>query len=151
MVHCELFQAYDWLHLYQNHNCHFQVGGNDQLGNIVSGYDLIQKFYNKPVYGLTVPLITTEEGDKFGKSAGNAIWLSKEKTSAFQLYQFFIRIKDSDVQKLLMLFTFETMPKILEIMNEHWKTPHKRLAQKILAENIIKLVHGGRLHLNHLI
>ncbi|KAK6642804.1 hypothetical protein RUM43_004306 [Polyplax serrata] len=140
----QILQAYDWLHLYQNHNCHFQVGGNDQLGNIVSGYDLIQKFYNKPVYGLTVPLITTEEGDKFGKSAGNAIWLSKEKTSAFQLYQFFIRIKDSDVQKLLMLFTFETMPKILEIMNEHWKTPHKRLAQKILAENIIKLVHGAK-------
>ena len=138
-------QAYDWLHLFQNYNCRFQVGGSDQLGNIVSGYDLIQKFHKVPVYGLTIPLITTEEGDKFGKTAGNAIWLSKEKTSAFQLYQFLIRIKDSDVQKLLMLFTFETMPKILEIMNEHWKTPHKRIAQKVLAENIVKLVHGRKL------
>lgn len=96
------------------------------------------------MYGLTVPLITTEDGNKLGKTAENAVWLSKDKTSAFQLYQFFIRIKDSDVQKLLMLFTFETMPKILEIMNEHWKVPHKRLAQKFLAENIVKLVHGGK-------
>lgn len=72
------------------------------------------------------------------------MWLSKERTSPFQLYQFFIRIKDSDVQKLLMLFTFETMPKILEIMNEHWKTPEKRIAQKVLATSIVKLVHGGK-------
>ncbi|KAL0279680.1 UNVERIFIED_CONTAM: hypothetical protein PYX00_001183 [Menopon gallinae] len=138
----QILQAYDWLHLYEHHNCRFQIGGNDQTGNIWAGFDLIQRIHNKRVFGLTVPLMTNEEGDKYGKSGGNAIWLSRLKTSAFQLYQFFIRTKDSEVQKLLMLYTFESVPRVLEIMKEHWKDPEKRLAQRFLAEEVVRLVHG---------
>lgn len=93
--------------------------------------------------GLTLPLVTTEEGDKFGKSAGNALWLNPEKTSPFSLYQYFIRTKDSDVERLLKLFTFYTLGEIKDIMHKHSRHPEDRYPQNCLAEQLTTLVHGG--------
>ncbi|XP_049852334.1 tyrosine--tRNA ligase, mitochondrial [Schistocerca gregaria] len=138
----QIFQAYDWLYLLENYDCRFQIGGSDQMGNIVSGHDLISRVSNRKVYGLTVPLVTTETGNKFGKSEGNAIWLNREKTSPFELYQFFIRSRDSEVENLLKLFTFYSTGKINEIMQQHKVKPEARLAQKKLAEQVTVLVHG---------
>nr|CAI5820190.1 unnamed protein product [Callosobruchus analis]CAI5820263.1 unnamed protein product [Callosobruchus analis] len=138
----QLFQAYDWLHLYKTHKCIFQVGGNDQMGNIMSGHELISKVCDKPVYGLTVPLITSEMGDKFGKSAGNAVWLSPVKTSPFIFYQFWMRQPDSEVEKLLKLFTFDTLGAISDLMRRHIEKPELRIPQRRLAEQVTLLVHG---------
>nr|CAD7430564.1 unnamed protein product [Timema monikensis] len=138
----QIFQAYDWLQLLQKYDCRFQVGGNDQMGNIMSGHDLISRLTKTKVYGLTLPLITSESGDKFGKSSGSAIWLDSRKTSPFQLYQFFIRVKDSDVGKLLKLFSFEPPGTIDEFVQKHQTKPELRIAQKKLAEQVTLLVHG---------
>ncbi|KAL0109397.1 hypothetical protein PUN28_014459 [Cardiocondyla obscurior] len=138
----QVFQAYDWLHLMKNYECRFQIGGSDQMGNIMSGYDLITKSTKKDVYGLTLPLITAEGGKKFGKSLLNAVWLSSTKSSSFQLYQYFVRTKDSDVEKFLKLFTFLPLNKINEIMASHKNCPEIRRAQKLLAEQVTLLVHG---------
>ncbi|KAH0540644.1 tyrosine--tRNA ligase, mitochondrial [Cotesia glomerata] len=139
-----LFQAYDWLVLFNKYKCYFQVGGNDQMGNIMSGHDLISKATKKTVFGLTMPLITSEGGKKFGKSLGNAVWLSKEKSSPFTFYQFFIRTTDADVEKYLKLFTFLPISEINSIMDSHRKSPSKRDAQRILAEQVTLLVHGQK-------
>ncbi|XP_015595585.1 tyrosine--tRNA ligase, mitochondrial [Cephus cinctus] len=138
----QVFQAYDWLHLLKNYDCRFQIGGNDQMGNINSGHDLIFRSTHEKVYGLTLPLITTEGGQKFGKSSGNAVWLSKHKSSSFQLYQFFIRSKDADVEQLLKFFTFLSLGEIKDLMQKHVEHPEKREAQRILAEQVTLLVHG---------
>ncbi|XP_020296694.1 tyrosine--tRNA ligase, mitochondrial [Pseudomyrmex gracilis] len=137
-----LFQSYDWHQLMKKYNCRFQIGGSDQMGNIVSGYDLITRSTGKEVYGITLPLITAEGGKKFGKSLQNAVWLSPEKSSSFQLYQYFIRAKDSDVERFLRLFTFLSLNKITEIVEYHMKSPEDRIAQKKLAEEVTLLVHG---------
>lgn len=139
----QVFQAYDWLHLLNKYNCRFQIGGSDQMGNIVAGHDLISKVKDCQAYGITLPLITSEGGKKFGKSVGNAVWLSSKKGSSFQLYQFFIRTKDSDVERFLNFFTFLTIPQINEIIAAHSKDPGKREAQTILAEAVTTLVYGG--------
>ncbi|XP_060521545.1 tyrosine--tRNA ligase, mitochondrial isoform X2 [Cylas formicarius] len=138
----QLFQAHDWLHLFETHKCCFQIGGNDQMGNIMSGHELISKVHNKPVYGLTIPLVTSEMGDKFGKSAGNAVWLDPELTSPFTFYQFWIRQPDSEVEKFLKLFTFDTVGSISDLMRRHRETPELRLPQKKLSEKMTLLVHG---------
>ncbi|XP_076040772.1 tyrosine--tRNA ligase, mitochondrial isoform X2 [Oratosquilla oratoria] len=138
----QVLQAYDWLHLHDHYDCLVQIGGNDQIGNIASGQELVSRKRNKQVYGLTVPLITTDSGEKFGKSAGNAIWLDPKKTSPFELYQFFVRLKDSEVQRFLQLFTFYPMKDISKIMEKHWEKPERRHAQKLLAEKVTLLVHG---------
>ncbi|XP_022904282.1 tyrosine--tRNA ligase, mitochondrial [Onthophagus taurus] len=138
----QLFQAYDWLHLNKEFGCRFQIGGNDQMGNIMSGHDLISKTQKQSVYGLTLPLITTEEGDKFGKSAGNAIWITNDKTSPFSFYQFWVRQRDNDVEKFLKLFTFDTIGAISDLMRKHREKPELRLPQKYLAEQVTLLVHG---------
>ncbi|EDV57071.1 tyrosine--tRNA ligase, mitochondrial [Drosophila erecta] len=139
----QIFQAYDWLHLLRRHNCCFQMGGSDQTGNLMTGHELISRVERKrEVFGLTLPLVTTEEGDKFGKSAGNAVWLDGNKTSPFALYQFFLRMPDSEVEKLLKLFTFIPLPQVEQLMREHTKEPEKRKAQTLLAEDVTLLVHG---------
>lgn len=138
----QVFQAYDWLHLLQRYDCKFQVGGSDQMGNIVSGHDLISRVADTRVYGFTLPLVTTESGHKFGKTAGNAVWLSADKSSPFELYQFFVRCRDSEVERLLKLFTFETLGTIENIMRKHQRNPEQRTAQKKLAEQVMLLVHG---------
>ncbi|XP_050298302.1 tyrosine--tRNA ligase, mitochondrial [Anthonomus grandis grandis] len=138
----QLFQAYDWMYLFKHYNCTFQIGGNDQMGNIMSGHELISKAYDKPVYGLTVPLVTTEMGDKFGKSAGNAVWLTADKTSPFSLYQFWIRQPDSEIEKMLKLFTFESVGAISDLMRRHSESPESRIPHTVLAEQVTLLVHG---------
>lgn len=144
----QVFQAYDWLQLMTKYKCRFQIGGSDQMGNIMSGYDLITKSTRKEVYGITLPLITAEGGKKFGKSLLNAVWLSPMKSSSFQLYQYFIRTKDSDVEKFLKLFTFIPLNKITDIIKDHLSDLEQRRAQKLLAEQVTLLVHGGNFYKN---
>ena len=139
----QLFQAYDWLHLHKEYDCRFQMGGSDQMGNIKSGFDLISKVSKKPVFGLTLPLITNETGDKFGKSAGNAIWLDPTQTSEFALYQFFIRLPDSEVENLLKLLTFLPLNEVNDLVGKHQKNPDQREAQKVLAREMTLLIHGA--------
>ncbi|RLN62740.1 hypothetical protein BBJ29_001982 [Phytophthora kernoviae] len=138
----QLFQAYDFLHLYQNHNCVAQIGGSDQWGNIASGIELVRKSTGEEVFGATLALLTTSTGEKYGKSAGNAIWLDSSKTSVFDFYQYFLRSDDHDVEQLLRSFTFREMDEIRDIVAEHQKAPEKRAAQKLLAEDITVMMHG---------
>lgn len=142
----QALQAYDWLHLYKEYECRFQIGGNDQLGNMYSGHDLITRSTkNNDAYALTLPIITNEEGSKFGKSAGNALWLDANKTSPFTIYQFFVRIADTEVEKLLKILTFLELDEIADIMNNHRKNPESLNAQKKLASEITLLIHGSML------
>ncbi|XP_027567386.2 tyrosine--tRNA ligase, mitochondrial, partial [Pipra filicauda] len=135
-------QAYDFLHLHQHHGCRIQLGGHDQMGNIMSGYELVTKMTGTDVFGITVPLITSTTGDKLGKTAGNAVWLNRDKTSPFELYQFFVRQQDNVVEKYLKLFTFLPLEEIAHIMEMHAKEPEKWGPQKRLAAEVTKLVHG---------
>lgn len=138
----QIFQAYDWLHLLKAYNCKFQLGGSDQMGNIMTGHELISRTAKKEVFGLTLPLITNEEGDKFGKSAGNAIWLDKNKTSEFAFYQFFVRMSDADAENLLKLLTFLPLNEVNDLIEKHRRVPELREAQKTLAEHLTLLIHG---------
>ncbi|CAH2278281.1 tyrosine--tRNA ligase, mitochondrial [Pelobates cultripes] len=138
----QMFQAYDFYHLHQQHGCKIQLGGNDQLGNLMSGHEFIHKVTGEDVFGIMLPLITNTTGDKLGKSAGNAVWLNRERTSPFDFYQFFVRQKDSSVERFLKLFTFLPLEEIEKIMEQHVKEPEKRVPQKRLAAEVTKLVHG---------
>lgn len=139
----QVFQAYDWYHLFDKFNCRIQLGGHDQMGNIASGHEFISRALRKQVYGLTAPLITSETGDKYGKSAGNAVWLDPTKTSPFEMYQFFLRTKDADVERMLKIFTFKTEDEIKGIMRKMLANPETRCAQLVLGEEVTRLVHGG--------
>ncbi|XP_055506152.1 tyrosine--tRNA ligase, mitochondrial [Leucoraja erinacea] len=138
----QMFQAYDFYYLNLHHDCRIQLGGMDQLGNITSGYEFIRKVTGQDVYGIMVPLVTSASGDKLGKTAGNAVWLNKNKTSPFELYQYFVRQPDSNIERYLKLFTFIPLPEIESIMVNHGTDPGKRIAQKRLAAEVTKLVHG---------
>ncbi|CAL1542803.1 unnamed protein product [Lymnaea stagnalis] len=138
----QVFQAYDWLHLFQTYNCTIQVGGNDQTGNISAGFDLINKVTKQHAFGLLVPLLLTASGEKLGKSSGNSLWLNPNKTSPYELYQHFFNLPDSDVEKYLQLFTFLPMEEIQAIMTKQNRAPDQRHGQKKLAEQITLLVHG---------
>lgn len=138
----QICQAYDWLHLYEKYKCRFQLGGSDQMGNMNSGHDLISKKEKVQAFALTLPIIANEEGDKFGKSGGQAIWLDDQRTSAYNLYQFFIRQPDSEAEKLLKLFTFMSITEINEMLIRHKRTPELREPQKKIAEDVTLLIHG---------
>lgn len=137
-----LMQGYDFLHLMEEKNVTMQVEGSDQWGNITTGIDLISKKTGKNVYGFTMPLILDASGKKFGKSEGNALWLDKEKTSSYELYQYLINSDDSKVEEYLKVFTFLSKEEIEDIMKNHVKNPENRLAQKTLAKEIITDLHG---------
>lgn len=137
-----IMQALDFLHLNQEKNCTLQVAGSDQWGNITAGVDLIRKKTGKEVYAFTMPLVTDKSGKKFGKSEGNALWLDKNKTSSYELYQFLINAEDEKIIDYLKVFTFLTKEEIEEIEKEHLKKPELRIAQKKLAEEIITFLHG---------
>ena len=137
-----LIQGYDFLNMYKKMNCTMQAAGSDQWGNITTGIDLIRKILGKEAYGFTMPLILDSTGKKFGKSEGNALWLDEEKTSSYELYQYLINTDDSKVYEYLKVFTFLSPEEIDNIMDEHSKTPEKRIAQKKLAECIITDLHG---------
>lgn len=138
----QLLQAYDFLNLYENHGCLLQLGGSDQWGNITSGIELIRREKETQAYGLTMPLITKADGTKFGKTEGNAVWLDPEKTSPYEFYQFWINTDDRDVVKFLKYFTFLSLNEIDEVEKTFTAAPEQRFAQKVLAEEMTKLVHG---------
>ncbi len=132
-----LMQGYDFLHMYKDMNCIMQVEGSDQWGNITTGIELIKKILGKEAYGFTMPLILDASGKKFGKSEGNALWLDKDKTSSYELYQYLLNTDDSMVEHYLKVFTFLEPNEIEKIVKEHNDAPHLRIAQKKLAECII--------------
>nr|XP_033491167.1 tyrosine--tRNA ligase, mitochondrial [Epinephelus lanceolatus] len=138
----QVFQAYDFHHLNQIYGCKIQLGGTDQLGNLMSGHDYIHKVSGEEVYGLTIPLVTSSVGDKLGKTAGNAVWLNRDKTSPFELYQFFLRQPDFSIEGYLKLFTFLPLAEVESLMEQQRADPSKRLAHKRLAAEVTKLVHG---------
>ena len=137
-----LLQGYDFMHLYEEKNCIMQVEGSDQWGNITTGIELINKKLNKKAYAFTMPLILDSTGKKFGKSEGNALWLDKNKTSSYELYQYLINSSDEKVLEYLKVFTFLTKEEIENIMEKHIQKPEDRVAQKILAKEIITDLHG---------
>ncbi len=137
-----IMQSLDFLWLYQNKNCVMQVAGQDQWGNITAGIDLIRKKTGKEAYGFTMPLITKKDGTKFGKSEGKAIWLDINKTSSYELYQFFINVEDEMVIDYLKKLTFLTKEEIEELEKVHKEAPEKRTAHKKLAEEVITFLHG---------
>ena len=137
-----LLQGYDFLHLYETKNCIMQVEGSDQWGNITTGIDLINKKLNKTAYAFTMPLILDANGNKFGKSEGNALWLDKEKTSSYELYQYLLNSSDEKVEEYLKVYTFLTKEQIEGIMKKHNEKPEERLAQKTLAKEFIKDLRG---------
>ena len=137
-----LLQGYDFLYLYETRNCIMQVEGSDQWGNITTGIDLINKKLGKTAYAFTMPLILDNNGLKFGKSAGNALWLDKNKTSSYELYQYLINSDDSKVEEYLKVFTFLSPEEIMDVMKKHQEQPELRIAQKTLAKEFITDLHG---------
>ena len=137
-----LIQAIDFKHLHETRGVDLQVAGSDQWGNITTGIELIRKTTGDEVYALTMPLVTDAQGNKFGKSEGNALWLDKEKTSSYELYQFLLNSDDACVITYLKRLTFLTPEEILEIEARHSEHPEQRIAQKALAREIITDLHG---------
>ncbi|KAL0956566.1 hypothetical protein HGRIS_002703 [Hohenbuehelia grisea] len=157
----QLLQGYDFYHLHKHYNCIVQIGGSDQWGNILAGIDLIHKanpyepvnlrqkakdkyeaYIKQKAFGITTPLLTAANGEKFGKSAGNAVWLDHQKTRPVDFYQFWLRTLDTDVEKYLKLFTLLGPAEIERTLKLHQANPEKRIAQRLLAGEVTTLVHG---------
>ena len=137
-----ILQALDFKYLHENYGVDLQVAGSDQWGNITAGVDLIKKATGDTVYAFTMPLVTDSRGVKFGKSEGNALWLDKNKTSSYELYQFLVNVEDSMVIDYLKIYTFLTKEEIEKYEEVNKNEPHLRLAHKKLAEEIITFLHG---------
>ena len=139
-----IMQAMDFEHLMKTKNVTLQVAGQDQWGNITAGIELIRKKDNKEAYGFTMPLITKSDGTKFGKTEGGAIWLDRNKTTPYEMYQFFINVEDSMVIDYLKKFTFLSKEEIEKIEKDHIEHPENRLAHKTLAKEVITFIHGEK-------
>lgn len=138
-----ILQAIDFGHLNRTYNCKVQVGGSDQWGNITSGIELMRRMYGQTeAYGLTIPLVVKSDGKKFGKTEGGAVWLDAAKTSPYEFYQFWINTTDDDVIKFLKYFTFLEQEEIEALEKSLNDAPHLREAQKALAENVTRFIHG---------
>jgi len=137
-----LLQSYDFAHLFREYGCRLQMGGNDQQGNLIAGADYIRRTEGGEAFGLTQPLLLTSSGTKFGKTEEGAVWLDPARTSTYRFYQFWINTEDADAERLLKLFTFLPLEEIEDIVAEHNKSPEKRMAQKILAHEVTRLVHS---------
>ena len=137
-----ILQALDFKYLHEHKNVDLQCAGSDQWGNITAGIDLIRKSTGEEVYGFTMPLVTDSQGNKFGKSEGNALWLDKEKTSSYELYQFFLNVEDSMVIDYLKIYTFLSKEEIEELEVKNNDHPELREAHKALAREIITFLHG---------
>ena len=137
-----LYQAYDFLHLFDEFGCRIQVGGSDQWGNITMGVDLIRRARGKTAYALTTPLVTRPDGTKFGKSESDALYLDAKRTSPYTLYQYFIRTDDSVVGQCLRYFTFLGHDKITDLDEATAEYPERRAAQRALAREVVTFVHG---------
>ena len=140
----QILQGLDFLELYKLHGCVLQTGGSDQWGNLTSGADLIHRVEGKSVHLIATPLITNADGKKFGKSEGNAVWLDKDLTSAYAMYQFWLNTDDADVVDRLKVFTFLTRSQIEEYAQEVSAEPYKRAAQRRLALEVTELVHSEK-------
>jgi tyrosyl-tRNA synthetase len=138
-----LLQAYDFVHLHDQHGCDLQVGGSDQWGNITAGIDLGRRMRSVQLYGLTSPLLTKADGSKMGKTESGAIWLSAERTSPYKFYQYWINIADDDAGGCLRMLTELPLEKIDELDRSRQKEPQKRESQRALAEHLTLLVHGS--------
>ncbi|MBW3111463.1 tyrosine--tRNA ligase [Bacillus sp. MCCB 382] len=139
-----ILQAMDFNHLYDNYNCKLQIGGSDQWGNITTGLELIRRTHEEETkaFGFTIPLVTKADGTKFGKTESGAVWLDPKKTSPYEFYQFWINAADADVVKYLKYFTFLSHEEIDALAQSVETEPHLRKAQKTLAEEMTKLIHG---------
>ncbi|MFD2446421.1 tyrosine--tRNA ligase [Bacillus sp. CGMCC 1.16607] len=139
-----IMQGMDFKHLYENHQCKLQIGGSDQWGNITTGLELIRKMMpeGSKAFGMTIPLVTKADGTKFGKSESGSVWLDAEKTTPYEFYQFWINTADADVVKYLKFFTFLTHEEIDALEVSVQEEPHLRKAQKALAEEMTRLIHG---------
>ena len=137
-----LLQGYDFAELNKRHGAVLEIGGSDQGGNITAGIDLTRRLHQKQVFGLTLPLVTKSDGTKFGKTEGGAVWLNAKKTSPYQFYQFWLKVADADVYKFLKYFTFLSIEEIDAIEAKDKASGTKPEAQRILAEEMTRLIHG---------
>ncbi len=138
----QLVQGYDFLHLYREKQCTLQMGGSDQWGNITTGTELVRRIASGKAYALTCPLITKADGTKFGKSEGGNIWLDSARTSPYKFYQYWLNTSDVDAEKYIKIFTFLSKEEIEILTEKHRESPHLRLLQKRLAEEITVMVHS---------
>lgn len=138
----QLMQGYDFYHLYQQKQCSLQIGGSDQWGNIITGVELIRRKFAAEAFGLTCPLLTRSDGQKFGKSEGQNIWLDARKTPPFSFYQFWLNASDRDCSQWIRLFTFLPLDAIASLERDHHQQPQKRILQRALAHECTALVHG---------
>ena len=146
----QLIQGYDFLHLYNSLDCKLQMGGSDQWGNITTGIELIRRKEGGKSYAITCPLIKKTDGSKFGKTENGNVWLDKSRTSPYKFYQFWLNTTDDDAMIYIKIFTFLTKKTIENKIKEHSETPHLRLLQKIIAEEVTTLVHGKEAYLKAL-
>ena len=140
----QIMQGYDFFILNQKYGVTLQIGGSDQWGNMTAGTELLRRKADKTGHVVTVPLITDATGKKFGKSEGNAVWLNADKTSPYEMYQFWMNVMDDDAVRFLKIFTFLSLDEIETIRQQFEAAPHERLAQKILAREVVSLVHGEK-------
>ena len=140
-----LVQAYDFDHLFETEGCELQLGGSDQWGNITAGVELIARKRQASAHALTLPLLTTASGAKFGKSEGENIWLDPARTSPYQFYQFWINQEDADLPRLLRMFTFLDEDRIVQVLREHEANPSARSGQRLLAGDVTTRVHGAEI------
>lgn len=137
-----LIQGYDFKYIHDNFGATLQFGGSDQWGNLTTGIELIRKLNNEEVYAFSVPLIVDSTGKKLGKSYGNALWLDENKTSSYEMYQYILNFEDVMIEEYLKKYTFLSKEEIEDIMKKHNEAPHLRIAQKRLAEEVIKFIHS---------
>ena len=138
----QLVQGYDFMHLYETKNCRLQLGGSDQWGNITTGSELIRRKLGGEAFALTCPLITKADGGKFGKTESGNVWLSRNYTTPYKFYQFWLNVSDADAEKYIKIFTFLSKEEVENLVEEHAAAPHLRLLQKRLAKEITIMVHS---------
>ncbi|HSF02990.1 MAG TPA: tyrosine--tRNA ligase, partial [Solirubrobacterales bacterium] len=138
----QILQAYDFLTLFRDHGCTLQIGGTDQWGNITAGIDLIRRTLGAAAYGLTQPLVTKADGEKFGKTESGTVWLDPAKTSPYEMFQFWLNTADADVATYLKYFTFLALEEIQQLAEATRRAPEEREAQRVLAEQVTAIVHG---------
>ena len=138
----QLFQGYDFYHLYKEMDCKLQMGGSDQWGNITTGTELIRRKAQGKAYAITVPLVTKADGTKFGKTEGGNVWLDANRTSPYKFYQYWLNASDEDAEKYIKIFTFLDKEAIEALIKEHRETPHLRLLQKKIGEEVTIMTHG---------
>ncbi|MBL4643306.1 MAG: tyrosine--tRNA ligase, partial [Flavobacteriaceae bacterium] len=144
----QLFQGYDFYHLYKEKNCKLQMGGSDQWGNITTGTELVRRKAQGKAYALTCKLITKADGTKFGKTAGSNVWLDAGRTSPYKYYQYWLNSSDEDAEKYIKIFTFLDKETIKKLITEHKESPHQRMLQKRIGEEVTIMTHGKEAYEN---